>query len=158
MNPESNGRPAGPETPIVFRVMAPNDYPAMLDLMRRTPGVSVRDADTSEGLSRFLARNPGLSFVAERDGRLVGCLMGGHDGRRGHLHHLAVDAGCRRHGIASALVERCLAALAREGIHKTHIDVYRDNAAGNDFWQAAGWARRDDTHRFSLVRGGGENA
>ncbi len=141
-----------------FRAMAPDDYPALLDLMRRTPGVSVRDADTPEGLARFLARNPGLSFVAELDGRLVGCLMGGHDGRRGHLHHLAVDAACRRRGVAAALVERCLAALEREGIRKTHIDVYRDNAAGNAFWRHAGWTRRDDTYRFSIVRGGGPNA
>ncbi|MDR2452069.1 MAG: GNAT family N-acetyltransferase [Candidatus Accumulibacter sp.] len=144
--------------PIVFRPMRPDDYPAMIGLMRRAPGVSVREADTPEGLGRFLARNPGLGFVAERDGRLVGCLMAGHDGRRGHLHHLTVDAGCRRRGLALALVERCLAALEREGIHKTHIDVYRDNAPGNGFWQAAGWTRRDDTHRFSIVRGGGENA
>jgi hypothetical protein len=39
-----------------------------------------------------------------------------------------------------------------------HIDVYRNNAAGNGFWSDAGWTRRDDTHRFSIVRGGGENA
>ena len=126
------------KTPLSFREMTQDDYPAMIDLMRRTPGVSVRDADTPEGLARFLERNPGLSFVAEQDGRLVGCLMGGHDGRRGHLHHLAVNAGCRRRGVASALVERCLAALERQGIHKTHIDVYRDNAAGNGFWERAG--------------------
>ena len=143
---------------LSFRAMAPDDYPAMIDLMRRTPGVSVRDADTPEGLARFLERNPGLSFVAEQDGRLVGCLMGGHDGRRGHLHHLAVNAGCRRRGVASALVERCLAALERQGIHKTHIDVYRDNAAGNGFWERAGWTRRDDTHRFPIARGGDRNA
>ncbi|MDR2788455.1 MAG: GNAT family N-acetyltransferase [Candidatus Accumulibacter sp.] len=138
--------------------MAADDHPAMIELMRRSPGVSVRDADTPEGLARFLVRNPGLSFVAESDGRLVGCLMGGHDGRRGHLHHLAVDAGHRRRGIASALVERCLSALERQGIHKTHIDVYRNNAAGNGFWENAGWSRRDDTHRFSIARGGRENA
>jgi ribosomal protein S18 acetylase RimI-like enzyme len=146
------------QNPIHYREMTPGDYPAMIELMRRAPGVSVREADTPEGLARFLARNPGQSFVAEVDGRLAGCLMGGHDGRRGHLHHLAVDAGCRRRGIASALVERCLAALETQGIHKTHIDVYRDNTAGNGFWESAGWTRRDDTHRFSIVRGGGENA
>ncbi|MDR2112377.1 MAG: GNAT family N-acetyltransferase, partial [Candidatus Accumulibacter sp.] len=129
--------------------MRPDDYPAMLDLMRRAPGVSVRDADTPEGLARFLARNPGFSFVAERDGRLAACLMGGHDGRRGYLHHLVVDATCRRQGIASALVERCLSALEKQGIHKTHIDVYRNNATGNAFWENAGWTRRDDIHRFS---------
>jgi ribosomal protein S18 acetylase RimI-like enzyme len=146
------------QNPLHFREMIPADHPAMIALLRRAPGVSVRDADTPEGLARFLVRNPGLSFVAEVDGRLVGCLMGGHDGRRGHLHHLAVDGDCRRRGIASALVERCLSALERQGIHKTHIDVYRNNAAGNGFWEKTGWTRRDDTHRFSIVRGGSENA
>jgi ribosomal protein S18 acetylase RimI-like enzyme len=138
--------------------MTPDDHPAMIALLRRAPGVSVRDADTPEGLARFLARNPGISVVAEVDGRLVGCLMGGHDGRRGYLHHLAVDDLCRRRGIALALVERCLSALARQGIHKTHLDVYRNNATGNAFWEKAGWTRRDDTHRFSIVRGGSKNA
>lgn len=138
--------------------MTTADYPAVIDLMRRAPGVSIRDADSPEAIARFLERNPGLSFVAESEGLLVGCLMGGHDGRRGCLYHLAVDAACRRQGIASALVERCLAELERLGIHKTHIDVFRSNEDGNAFWSRAGWLRRDDLYRFSIIRGGGENA
>ena len=51
-----------------------------------------------------------------------------------------------------------LAALARLGIHKTHLDVYRNNVVGNDFWEKAGWTRRDDTYRFSMIRGAGSNA
>ena len=143
---------------VVFREMTRADYPALIDLMGRSPGVSVRDADSEAAIARFLERNPGLSFVAEREGRLVGCLMAGHDGRRGHLHHLAVDVDCRRQGVGTALVERCLAALAQLGIHKTHLDVYRNNAAGNAFWEKAGWTRRDDTYRFSMIRGAGSNA
>ena len=138
--------------------MTLDDYPAVLDLMRHAPGVSVRDADSLQGFAQFIARNPGISFVAERDGLLVGCLMAGHDGRRGHLHHLAVAADCRRQGIASELVERCLARLENEGINKTHIDVYRSNDAGNAFWASAGWTRRDDTYRFSVIRSGSDNA
>ena len=143
---------------VCFREMTLADYRAVIDLMQRTPGVSIRDADSSEAIARFLNRNPGLSFIAESEGRLVGCLMGGHDGRRGALYHLAVDAAWRRQGIASVLVDRCLAELARQGIHKTHIDVFRSNEDGNAFWSRAGWVRRDDLHRFSIIRGGGENA
>ena len=84
---------------ILFRTMCLSDYPALIDLMARSPGVSVRDADSEAAIARFLDRNPGLSFVAERQGVLVGCLMGGHDGRRGYLHHLAVDIDCRRQGV-----------------------------------------------------------
>ena len=143
---------------ILFRTLCLSDYPALIDLMGRSPGVSVRDADSEAAIARFLDRNPGLSFVAERQGRLVGCLMGGHDGRRGYLHHLAVDIDCRRQGVGTALVERCLTALAQLGIHKTHLDVYRNNVVGNDFWEKAGWTRRDDTYRFSMIRGAGSNA
>jgi len=141
-----------------LREMMLSDYEAVLALMRRTPGVSVRDADSETAIARFLEHNPGLSFVAEQDGRLVGCLMAGHDGRRGALYHLAVAGDCRRQGVASGLVARCLAALERLGIHKTHVDVFRSNAEGNAFWAAAGWTRRDDVHRFSMICGGGSNA
>lgn len=141
-----------------LREMLFSDCEAVLCLMSRTPGVSVRDADSPAAIGRFLERNPGLSFVAERDGRIVGCLMAGHDGRRGALYHLAVDADARRQGLASALVAHCLGALEKRGIRKTHVDVFRSNADGNAFWEAAGWTRRDDLYRYSMICGGGSNA
>lgn len=143
---------------VSFREMGISDFPSVLELMRRAPGVSVRDADTEAATARFLGRNPGLSFVAERAGTIVGCLMSGHDGRRGYLYHLAVDASCRRQGVATGLVERCLGALESLDIHKMHIDVYRNNAEGEAFWRAFGWMRRDELHRYSIIRGGGANA
>ena len=146
------------ERSISIREMVMADYAAVIDLMRRAPGVSVRDADSAAAIARFLERNPGLSFVAERDGGVLGCLMSGHDGRRGYLYHLAVDAACRRQGVATALVERCLGALERLDIHKMHVDVYRNNTAGESFWRAAGWLRRDELHRFSIIKGGSSNA
>ena len=66
-----------------IRTMTPSDYAAVLALMQDTPGISLREADSREATERYLARNPGLSFVAEREGRLIGCVMCGHDGRRG---------------------------------------------------------------------------
>ncbi len=49
---------------------------------------------------------------------IVGCLMAGHDGRRGYLQHLFVVPERRRAGIGKALIERCLAELERLGIKK----------------------------------------
>ena len=140
------------------RQMSLADYPEVIDLMRRSPGVSVRDADSAAAIGRYLERNPGLSFVAEREGKIIGCVMGGHDGRRGYLYHLAVAPDCRRLGIGRALVGHALAALAGLGIHKTHIDVYRDNGEGRAFWAAMGWQRRDELDRYSVISGGGANA
>ncbi|KQU78579.1 GCN5 family acetyltransferase [Rhizobacter sp. Root16D2] len=138
--------------------MTMGDYDAVIDLMKATPGVSFRDADSRDATARYLERNPGLSFVAEKDGRLVGCLMSGHDGRRGYLQHLVVLAEHRRQGIANALVDRCLAALEQLGILKSHIDVYRTNDVGQAYWESQGWEQRTDIHRYSHIRGNHGNA
>jgi ribosomal protein S18 acetylase RimI-like enzyme len=60
--------------------------------------------------------------------------MCGHDGRRGYLQHLAVHESFRRRGIGTALVEACLAKLAKLGILKTHIDVLVGNRVAIDYW------------------------
>ena len=141
-----------------IRTMLFADYDAVMALMRQTPGVSIRDADAPEATRRYLERNPGASFVAEAGGALVGCIMSGHDGRRGYLQHLLVLPPWRRQGIAAALVEHCLAALAEVGIVKSHVDVLKTNTLAQAYWREQGWTRRDDTERYSLIRAGGANA
>jgi ribosomal protein S18 acetylase RimI-like enzyme len=141
-----------------IRPMIIEDYEAVIQLMKETPGVSVRDADSRAATLRYLERNPGLSFVAQVDGPVVGCLMAGHDGRRGYLQHLLVRPEHRRKGIANALVEQCLLELEGLGIKKSHIDVLKTNALASMYWDSRGWTLRTDIDRYSLVRGGGENA
>lgn len=143
---------------LALRTMSPDDYDALVDLLRRTPGVTFRDADSREATARYLVRNPDLSFLAYCDGELAGCVMSGHDGRRGYLQHLAVLPAFRRRGIANALVDRCLSGLERLGIQKCHIDVLRSNPSGAAYWESQGWRLRTDIHRYSLTRHGGADA
>lgn len=141
-----------------IRVMTPTDYDAVLQLMQNTPGISLRDADSREATERYLARNPELSFVVEAEGRLIACVMCGHDGRRGYLQHLLVLPDYRRQGIAQGLVQRCLAALEQLGIHKCHLDVFKTNTSAAEYWQGQGWQLRADIDRYSFTRQGNENA
>ena len=141
-----------------IRTMSIADYDAVIELMQQTPGVSFRDADSRESTARYLERNPGLSFVCEADRQLVGCVMSGHDGRRGYLQHLVVLPAYRRKGVANALVEHCLSELEKLGISKCHIDVFKTNALASAYWESQGWTLRSDIHRYSFVRSGGENA
>jgi len=143
---------------IELRPMTAADHAAVFLLWQASPGVVVREADDFEATARYLQRNPGLSFVAEIDGRIVGCLMAGHDGRRGYLQHLTVLPACRRRGIATALVQTCLAALAHEGIGKAHLDILAGNRDATAFWQAQGWQARPDLERYSLTLNGHANA
>jgi N-acetylglutamate synthase len=142
-------------SPAAIRPMFAADYEAVMELLRRSGGVQLRDADSFEGIARYLARNPGLSFVAEIDGHVAGCVFAGHDGRRGYLYHLAVDAAYRGRGIGRALVDRALSALACEGIGKIHIDVLQGNEEGIRFWRAIGWSERSDIARMSIILSGG---
>jgi ribosomal protein S18 acetylase RimI-like enzyme len=141
-----------------IRSMTMHDYDAVIALMKQTPGVSLRDADTREATSRYLERNPGLSFVAQVDDRLVASVMSGHDGRRGYLQHLLVLPHYRRQGIARALVENCLCELERLGIVKCHIDVFQTNTLASAYWESQGWTLRTDIKRYSFIRTGHENA
>jgi ribosomal protein S18 acetylase RimI-like enzyme len=141
-----------------IRAMTLADYDAVMDLMRRTPGISLRDADGFDATARYLERNPGLSFVCERDDRLVGCVMCGHDGRRGYLQHLLVLPAFRRQGIGRALAARCLDGLAGLGILKCHIDVLATNTSAMAYWEGQRWQLRTDILRYSFTRPDNPNA
>ncbi len=141
-----------------IRGMTIEDYDAVIRLLTATSGVRLRDADSRHATARYLERNPGLSFVAFDGGEIVGCVMCGHDGRRGYLQHLAVSEHHRRRGIGSTLVRACLNKLASLGIFKTHIDVLVENRQAHDFWFRRGWQKRDDIFRLSFVTSHETNA
>jgi putative acetyltransferase len=127
---------------IHYDEMTVLDYPDVIAFWRNTEGVGLSGADTLEAISGNLARNPGHSFVARDDAQLVGAVLCGHDGRRGYLHHLAVQPSYRHQGIGQALVERCMERLKAVGIDKCHIFVYAANQDGQAFWKKTGWVLR----------------
>lgn len=125
--------------------MQMDDYDAVHALWAGTAGMGLRALDDSRtGIGRFLRRNPATCFVALTEGEIVGVILCGHDGRRGHIYHAAVEPGRRRQGIGRALLERALMALQDEGIHKAALVVFADNETGNAFWQNEGFTARPD--------------
>jgi ribosomal protein S18 acetylase RimI-like enzyme len=146
----SEGRIA--RMPVFVRPMSLEDLPDVLDLWRRTEGIGLSESDSAPAIASFFARNPDLSPVAlTPEGRVVAAVLCGHDGRRGYLHHLAVDADHRKQGIAAELVGYCLDRLAALGILKCNVFLFRDNVAGAEFWRHNGWSPRDDLRVFQKV-------
>lgn len=128
-----------------IRTMTIDDYDKVYDLWINTPGMGLNSADDSrDGIGRFLSRNPSTCFVAEEDGRIVGAIMAGHDGRRGYIYHTAVLPQYRRRGIARRLVESAMSALESDGINKAALVVFGRNETGNGFWESMGYISRDD--------------
>ena len=125
-----------------IRQMKISDYEAAYALWEKTPGIGLSDADSRENIDIYLQRNPGFSFIALSENKLVGAVLCGHDGRRGYLHHLVVDERYQKQQVGKLLVENCMNALEQLGIKKCHIFVYRDNEAGKAFWEHIGWKLR----------------
>lgn len=98
--------------------------------------------DTREGIERYMKRNPNTCFGAVSDGKIVGVILTGHDGRRALVHHLCVHPDFRRLGIAETLVSTAEKALKEEGIQKIIGFVYKNNDPANAFWESQGYTLR----------------
>jgi N-acetylglutamate synthase len=139
----------------VLSEMTMDDYDDIFSLWKTTASIGLSDADSREGTAAYLRHNPGLSVVVRQNGRLIGALLCGHDGRRAYLHHLAVASDFRHRGIGRKLVDECLARAAAQGIHKAHAWVYCENQSGLEFWKQIGWTCRTELQVLSRLTGQG---
>jgi len=128
-----------------IRKMSIQDYDGVYQLWLNTSGMGLNNLDDSrEGIEKYLSRNPNTCFVAIKDDEIIGVIIGGHDGRRGYIYHLAVAANERQQGVASTLVKFTVVALAEEGISKVALVVFANNELGNGFWEKQGFTLRND--------------
>jgi len=117
----------------------PSDYPAALDLWQRSgPGVHVGPSDTREEIARKVERDPDLFLVAETEGRILGTVIGGFDGRRGMVYHLAVDPAERKRGLGRQLMDEVEQRLRNKGCYKAYLLVMDGNGAV-EFYKNLGW-------------------
>lgn len=135
-----------------IRSMTIEDYEEVYSLWLKISGFGMRSMDDSrEGIARFLNRNPGCSVVAEREGRIVGSILCGHDGRRGCLYHVCVHPDFRKQGIGKAMVVFAMEALKKEEINKVSLIAFTKNDIGNAFWKEIGWTKREDLNYYDFV-------
>ncbi|UTM58922.1 GNAT family N-acetyltransferase [Photobacterium sp. CCB-ST2H9] len=137
--------------------MTMDDYQAVMNIWSESEGLSLRDADSPESIGAYLARNPGTSFVAEHQGKVVGTVLAGTDGRRGYLQHLAVSESHRSQGIGQMLIEKAVEGLAAAGIAKTHLFVFCENEAAQRFYERLGWFARDEVRMYSFNASDNQN-
>lgn len=136
----------------MVRIMTIEDYEGVYALWKKIKGFGIRSIDDSkEGVARFLKRNPTTNVVAEKDGRIVGSILCGHDGRRGCLYHVCVDEDYRRHGIGKRMVVFAMKALKEEKINKVSLIAFTENDIGNAFWNTIGWTERLDLNYYDFT-------
>jgi len=96
-------------------------------------------ADSREGMARFRARNASFCLVAGREGHICGTVMGGYDGRRVWLHHLAVAPECQAQGLGRRLMVELERRAAAAGIPALNCFVTEDNRRGTGFYRHLGY-------------------
>jgi len=127
------------------------DYQAALLVWQRVEGVEIAEGDDREGIAQFLARNPGLSRVAIDGAAVVGVALCGHDGRRGHIYHLAVDPAYQGRGLGKRLLSECLDGLRRARLQRVIILVADDNQRGARFWKRYAGRKFRALFRWELI-------
>ncbi|PNR94754.1 GNAT family N-acetyltransferase [Petrotoga sp. 9PWA.NaAc.5.4] len=134
---------------VLYRQATINDYDQMYNLWKNIEGMGLSDSDTKENIEKFLNKNQGLNYICEKEGKIIGTILCGEDGRRGYLYHLAVDKDYRRKGIGTKLVNLVFDNLKKKGIIKCHLFVYYENELGKTFWEKTGWHKRNELLIYS---------
>ncbi|PYJ89284.1 MAG: GNAT family N-acetyltransferase [Verrucomicrobia bacterium] len=124
---------------VTTREFVIDDYDDAIALWSGLEGIEICEGDSREEMTEYLRRNPGLSRVAEADGKIVGVALCGHDGRRGWIYHLAVAPTHRRRKVGQHLLDACVNGLRASGLKRAIILVAGDNPAGHEFWLRNGW-------------------
>ena len=122
----------------------PQDYTSVISLWKTAgDGVHVRSSDNPDEIEKKLRRDPDLFLIAELDGEIVGTVMGGFDGRRGMMYHLAVAQDHRKQGIATQLVDELEKRLRLKGCIRYYLLVTSDNEPAIRFYEKRGWERME---------------
>lgn len=125
---------------ISIREFNMNDYDAAFVLWKNSaPGIGIGRSDTRDEIAKKLRRDPDLFLVATHDEKLIGTVIGGFDGRRGIVYHLAVEYAYRQRGIGKRLMDEIERRLQAKGCLKSYLLVLPDNVEVIEYYRHLGW-------------------
>jgi ribosomal protein S18 acetylase RimI-like enzyme len=123
---------------VQIREFQMNDYNEVLELWKEA-GLVIRPGDDLSGVRMKMLRDPDLFLLAQLEGKVVGCIIGGWDGRRGWVYHLAVKPSHQRQGIATALLSEVEKRLVEKGAKKINAQIYESNVKSLKFFKTRGY-------------------
>jgi ribosomal protein S18 acetylase RimI-like enzyme len=127
----------------------PDDYVHTLKLWKSIEqGVNVGRSDTPEEIQKKLKRDPDLFLVAELNEEIIGTVIGGYDGRRGIIYHLAVHKDVREQGVGAMLMNEVEKRLQAKGCVKCYLLVIADNERAVQFYENRGWREMKEDRIF----------
>ena len=125
----------------------------VLALWEKTEGVCLHDngEDSIEGITFYLEKNSGLSYIAKCNDKIIGAVLCGSDGRRGFIHHLAVDENFRNKGIGKALMQLSCEKLKQNNIRKCLLFVLKNNEKAISYYKHLNWQEESIVEVYGSV-------
>jgi ribosomal protein S18 acetylase RimI-like enzyme len=115
------------------------DLQKVIDLWTHAgPGVQLSRSDQPLEIRKKLKNDPDLFLVAELGGVLIGAVLGGYDGRRGMVYHLAVANEYRKVRVGKILMQELEDRLRSKGCLKYYLLVTKQNKEALDFYENIG--------------------
>ena len=90
-------------------------------------------------IERKLGTQRELFLVGHLHDQVVGTVLGGYDGFRGWIYHLAVAPEHRRAGFGRALIQEIERRLRALGCPKINLQIRAHNSAVRAFYEQLGW-------------------
>jgi ribosomal protein S18 acetylase RimI-like enzyme len=125
-------------------------YHEVYQLWEKT-GLSLGKSDTKEEIQRALNHCQDLFIVGKTEDKIVAVVMGAFDGRRGYVHHLAVDPDYHRLGYGRKIMIELHNRFTEKNIVKVHLFIEVDNEGVIEFYKKIGWFSRDDLVMMSYI-------
>ncbi len=125
-------------------------YEEVIEVWRKS-GIRVGSTDTKEELKRIVRRSPQLFLVGKIDEKIIGVVIGGFDGRRGYVHHLAVNPDYQKKGYGKLILGELMNKFLELKVHKVHLFIEKYNKEVIEFYRNLGWEIRDDLIMMSYI-------
>lgn len=133
-----------------IRNMKIEDYYEVYKLWQKCC-ISLGKSDSKEEIQKFIFMNPETSMVGTIDNKIIGCVLGGYDGRRGLIHHLAVHPDYQGNDYGTILMECLENKFKEKGVVKMSFWVQNSNIGVVDFYEKLGYELRKDIVTISKV-------
>lgn len=125
-----------------IREMTIEDYQQVYDLWASTGTIQLKKSDERSEIGRMIQWNPTTCLVGEKEGQIIAAVMGGFDGRRGMIHHLAVHPSEQGHGYGRQILEELEERFTDLGVIKVNLFVLDTNEKVVQFYDKLGYMQR----------------
>jgi len=105
--------------------------------------------DSRENIARQVKMPNVLFLVAEEGSRVIGTVLATHDGRKGWVNRLAVDATLRKRGIGARLVREAERRLEALGMDILACLIEDDNAVSVAVFEKLGYKKHPEIIYFA---------